>query len=153
MRSAIARLRRSKRVQHLRWRQQHVREQGYHCPGCQHRFGRHLRATLDHIVAMSAGGEDTKANTQALCEHCHREKDCMEKKVKPPPDITGIVDVEPFWIVWCPSGQNPQARHRSFEKAAAEALRLARVHPGLEFYPLAGAHIAKTEAEIVQAAE
>ena len=153
MKSPIARLRRSKRVQHLRWRRQHVGEQGYICPRCQHRFGRHLRATLDHIVSLSAGGEDSKANTQALCEHCHREKDCMEKKVKPPPDITGIIDVEPFWIVWCPTGKNPQARHRSYEKAAAEALRLSKVYPGVDFYPLAGISMAKTAAEMQQAAE
>lgn len=77
----------------------------------------------------------------------------MEKAVKMPPDLTGIIAVEQFWIVWSPWGNNPQAKHWTYEKAAAEALRLSRLHLGQEFYPVGGANMAKTPAVVSQAAE
>ncbi|MBU9317246.1 hypothetical protein L0Z13_11755 [Burkholderia multivorans] len=43
--------------------------------------------------------------------------------------------LEAFFIIWCPTGpHSPKHRHRSRNAAVIEAERLARVHPGNEFY-------------------
>jgi hypothetical protein len=40
-----------------------------------------------------------------------------------------------FFIVWNPDGPtNPRQRHDTFSSAASEAARLARVHPGADFF-------------------
>lgn len=41
-----------------------------------------------------------------------------------------------FWIVWNPRGRNPEIRHSMFEKACAEAKRLAHANPGQDFIVL-----------------
>lgn len=38
--------------------------------------------TLDHIIQLSAGGSNDKANLQLLCMPCHREKDGISAKAK-----------------------------------------------------------------------
>lgn len=38
-----------------------------------------------------------------------------------------------FWLVWNPTGSNPQYRHENFESAKQEAKRLAVIYPGNEF--------------------
>ena len=45
----------------------------------------------DHIVALAKGGEDTEANTQALCDECHREKTAEDlgQTYRPPTPTTG----------------------------------------------------------------
>jgi len=43
--------------------------------------------------------------------------------------------LEAFFIIWCPTGpHSPKHRHVSRGAAVKEAERLARVHPGNEFY-------------------
>lgn len=42
----------------------------------------------------------------------------------------------PFWIVWNPTGRNPQYRHSTADDATAEAERLAKLHAGESFYVL-----------------
>ena len=44
------------------------------CVMCQARGRISAAVHRDHIVALANGGEDTEANTQGLCEECHREK-------------------------------------------------------------------------------
>jgi hypothetical protein len=41
-----------------------------------------------------------------------------------------------FYIVWNPSGNNPQTRHITQRHATNEAERLARTSPGSEFFVL-----------------
>ena len=41
-----------------------------------------------------------------------------------------------FWLVWCPTGNNPKFRHQSYEGAVEEAKRLAGLNPSSEFYVL-----------------
>lgn len=42
-----------------------------------------------------------------------------------------------FWMIWNPAGHAPVFKHFSFERAKAEAERLAEAHPDAEFYVLA----------------
>ncbi|RQZ89923.1 hypothetical protein DF053_08750 [Burkholderia cepacia] len=43
--------------------------------------------------------------------------------------------LDAFFIIWCPTGPYPpKHRHESRDAAVQEAERLARVHPGNEFY-------------------
>jgi len=39
------------------------------------RNGQLLRMTIDHIIPVSKGGPNTRANMQLLCERCNRVKD------------------------------------------------------------------------------
>ena len=41
-----------------------------------------------------------------------------------------------FWMVWSPQGRAPTHKHFSRETADAEANRLAKQHPGQEFFVL-----------------
>lgn len=43
----------------------------------------------------------------------------------------------PFWLVWNPEGRSPMIQHLELSLAKAEAERLARAHPGQQFYILA----------------
>lgn len=45
-------------------------------------------------------------------------------------------DRGPFWLVWNPQGNSPQARHPTEVCALNEATRLARLTPGARFYVL-----------------
>lgn len=60
-------------------RRQLFREQ----PLCQHCLlvGRTTLATQrDHIIPLEEGGQDTKENTQALCQECHDVKSKAERE-------------------------------------------------------------------------
>lgn len=53
------------------------------CVECE-RQGRIRAATeRDHIIPISQGGEDTEANTQALCHACNAAKGIAETGRKP----------------------------------------------------------------------
>ena len=41
-----------------------------------------------------------------------------------------------FWLVWNPSRDMPQVKHNTREAAIDEATRLAKLHPGEQFYIL-----------------
>lgn len=45
--------------------------------------------------------------------------------------------IDHFFVVWNPGRGLPRFRHDSHEAAKTEAKRLARQHPGEEFYVLA----------------
>lgn len=45
-------------------------------------------------------------------------------------------DTREFFVVWNPAGSNPQHRHNTYEGAALEAKRLAKLAPGTNFYVL-----------------
>jgi len=48
-----------------------------------------------------------------------------------------VVNIELFFLVWCPSGQRPPSyRHSTFEKALKEAQRLSGLNPGCNFFVL-----------------
>jgi hypothetical protein len=51
-----------------------------------------------------------------------------------------------FHLVWNPSGHNPNFRHPDRDSAITEAERLARAHPGQQFFVLAA-----TDLRIVDA--
>ena len=44
-----------------------------------------------------------------------------------------------FWLVWCESGGAPTVKHADYDRAKAEAQRLARANPGRRFVVLAAA--------------
>lgn len=44
-----------------------------------------------------------------------------------------------FWCVWCDGGGSPTVKHADFQRAKAEAQRLARNNPGQRFVVLAAA--------------
>lgn len=41
-----------------------------------------------------------------------------------------------FWMVWCPKGRAPTAKHGSHEQAKREAERLSKMNPNESFYIL-----------------
>lgn len=43
---------------------------------------------------------------------------------------------EPFWMVWNEQGRLPAVKHTLYQRAVAEAERLARQCPGQRFYVL-----------------
>lgn len=49
--------------------------------------------------------------------------------------MTGKPENE-FWMVWNPAGRSPTFRHTTKAFALAEAERLAKDHPGQNFYVL-----------------
>lgn len=59
-----------------------------------------------------------------------------------------------FWLVWSPEGHNPQHRHDTDTLAKAEAERLAKEHPGKEFFVLeALGSVKKTDVVWTMASE
>lgn len=42
----------------------------------------------------------------------------------------------PFYLVWREDGEAPARKHDSEERAQAEAMRLARMNPGVTFHVL-----------------
>lgn len=55
-----------------------------------------------------------------------------------------------FYIVWSPTGPTPpRHRHDDFDSADREAKRLARVHPGNEFFVMGAVRSAKVNDLIV----
>ncbi len=51
--------------------------------------------------------------------------------------MNDVTKHDPFWIVWCPTGDRPpRYRHSEEGTAVAEAERLAQVHPGRTFVVL-----------------
>lgn len=51
------------------------------------------------------------------------------------------MSAEAFWMVWNPAASAPRHRHDTEREAIAEAERLARTHPGQEFYILEATHL------------
>lgn len=51
-----------------------VESQSNKCTTCGIEFNRDTRATIDHIIPASAGGELSKENVQALCGRCNSKK-------------------------------------------------------------------------------
>lgn len=51
-----------------------LKMQGGKCAYCRSRFGKSLRATLDHIVALKNGGSHDRRNLQFLCATCNSKK-------------------------------------------------------------------------------
>lgn len=45
-----------------------------------------------------------------------------------------MTDTPPLWLVWNPNARLPRYEHGSRDSAAAEAKRLAKLHPGERFY-------------------
>jgi hypothetical protein len=76
---------------------------------------------------------------------CHENgNDLDTSHVKP--TITTVVNVEVFFLVWCPSGHKPPSyKHPTFEKAFKEAQRLSNLNPGCEFFVLGCAGCASTQ--------
>ena len=50
--------------------------QDYECKLCQAKLPPTFE--IDHVCALSHGGEDCVSNLQALCPNCHREKTAPE---------------------------------------------------------------------------
>jgi 5-methylcytosine-specific restriction protein A len=48
------------------------------CVQCQSRGITRVATQRDHIVPLAEGGEDTRDNTQALCDECHEFKSQAE---------------------------------------------------------------------------
>jgi 5-methylcytosine-specific restriction protein A len=46
------------------------------CENCH----RAVATVRDHVVPLAEGGPETRANTQALCDECHRRKTLAEAK-------------------------------------------------------------------------
>jgi 5-methylcytosine-specific restriction endonuclease McrA len=63
-----------------RWLRELRRAQGDRCAYCGTAFvaGTDARATLDHVVALARGGEDTRANCVAACHRCNQLKGAMD---------------------------------------------------------------------------
>lgn len=54
-----------------------------------------------------------------------------------------------FFVVWCPTHGAPNVRHRNRDAATAEAKRLARANPGLDFIVLAAlARVVKNDVVV-----
>jgi len=68
------------------------------CVECE-RLGKVRVATQrDHVIALCNGGEDTPANTQALCAEHHRTKTASDRGYRPKPRFApdgSIVGEEP----------------------------------------------------------
>ena len=64
------------RREQMKWRDTHYQQQAGRCLMCGKKMrGRgSLEPTLDHIVPLSKGGEDSFENTQALCRTCNEAK-------------------------------------------------------------------------------
>lgn len=59
-------------------------------------------------------------------------------------------EATPFWLVWQPHGRSPIFRHATDDGAKAEAGRLARENPGLEFYVLESRCVITKEDLVIQ---
>lgn len=61
------------------------------CVICESRGRIAAAVHRDHVVALANGGEDNDANTQALCEECHREKTAADlgQTYRPPTPVAG----------------------------------------------------------------
>lgn len=62
----------------MRERQQVLDEEPF-CRLCQAKGKTVAADEVDHIKPLSAGGEDVRANKQALCTPCHRAKSREER--------------------------------------------------------------------------
>jgi 5-methylcytosine-specific restriction protein A len=58
-------------------RQRHFQEHPL-CVQCQKNGEARLATQLDHIVALTNGGEDIPSNRQGLCEPCHAAKTALD---------------------------------------------------------------------------
>jgi 5-methylcytosine-specific restriction endonuclease McrA len=55
------------------------------CGICDHRILKVSHANIDHIVPLSRGGEDTRANTQIVHRWCNQYKGGRLEGEYPPP--------------------------------------------------------------------
>lgn len=69
---------------HREWLARHVERQGGLCAYCgmpllmsTHQGQAGQQASLEHIIALSRGGEDSEANTLASCAPCNQAKGVM----------------------------------------------------------------------------
>ena len=56
------------------WKAKQQRSQGGKCAGCGTRFSKSRKPTIDHIVAITAGGSNVPVNLQLLCGPCNTSK-------------------------------------------------------------------------------
>lgn len=64
------------RREQMKWRNEHAANQGWKCTRCRVKMrGRGEREpTLDHIIPLAKGGDDSFENTQTLCRKCNELK-------------------------------------------------------------------------------
>lgn len=72
-----------------------------------------------------------RVNTATLAR---KEEPAMPLTLTPTPDTSTAPQA--FWLVWRSNGGPPTVRHASYDKAQAEAERLAAACPGETFYVL-----------------
>lgn len=58
----------------LQARRERKRQDDPLCKRCREHGRVRAWTQLDHIIALTNGGEDTDANTQGLCDECHEAK-------------------------------------------------------------------------------
>lgn len=76
---SVIRALKPKRIASKKYRWEIAYRQEYKCATCQELL--HPKAMdIDHIHALSEGGEDTIENCQALCTNCHAKKSRGENK-------------------------------------------------------------------------
>jgi 5-methylcytosine-specific restriction endonuclease McrA len=71
---------------HKEWLDEHLVRQKNRCAYCKtlliripENAQKEYRATIDHVVALSKGGPDTKENTVAACAACNTAKGSMDE--------------------------------------------------------------------------
>lgn len=57
-------------------------------------------------------------------------------------------ETQVFYMVYSPEGGAPTMQHYSYSDAKQEAERLARKHPGRQFYLLESKHLMKAETPV-----
>lgn len=60
------------------------------------------------------------------------------------------ITTPPFWLVWDPQGRSPSRQHPNERSAMDEATRLAREHPGHDFYVLEPISVTKRQDIVTQ---
>ena len=55
-----------------------LKERHKRCPGCRRKFGKALKATVDHVIALVNGGSNSRKNLQLLCRSCNAQKNRLD---------------------------------------------------------------------------